>query len=122
MHIFNAINIFNKCIQKKVAAVTPLFKSGYSDKATNYRTISFLSLFSKYLKKLSAINLIGNYFTTVKWGYFELRGYFEHFYIFYFFLFYILDYILKLINISFNLLFYLFVNQKNCLSYPASAT
>ena len=59
---------------------------------------------------------------TVKWGYFEQRGYFEHFYIFCFFLFYILDYILKLINISFNLLLYLFVNQKNCLSYPASAT
>ena len=51
--------IFNKCISKgvfpsklNIAKVTPLHKSGYSNKRTNYRPISLLSPFSKVFEKI----------------------------------------------------------------------
>ena len=35
----------------KLSKVVPIFKSGESDKVTNYMPISVLSLFQKYLEK-----------------------------------------------------------------------
>ena len=62
--------IFNKCISKgvfppklKIAKVTPLHKSGYSYKSTNYRPISILSPFSKVLEKI-IYHRLNNYFIT----------------------------------------------------------
>ena len=62
--------LFNIGVQKeifssklKVAKTTPLFKSDYTYKTSNYRPIFVLSLFSKILEKIFC-NRLNNYFTT----------------------------------------------------------
>ena len=42
----------------KLAKVVPIFKVGESDKVTNYRPISVLSFFQKYLEKKCIIMLL----------------------------------------------------------------
>ena len=61
--------LFNECILKeifpsrlKIAKVTPLFKNGCANNATNYRPISIL-LPSKIFERVIYIRL-NNYFTT----------------------------------------------------------
>ena len=44
----------------KLAKVVPIFKSGESDKAHNYRLISVLSFFSKICEKIM-YNNVGNF-------------------------------------------------------------
>lgn len=63
-------NLFNKCILEgifpsmlKIAKITPLYKGGCTNKATNYRPISILSPFSKIFEKLIYRRLI-KYFET----------------------------------------------------------
>ena len=62
--------LFIKCISKgvfpsklKIAKVTPLYKSGYSYKSTNYRPLSILSPFSKVFEKI-IYHRLNNYFIT----------------------------------------------------------
>ena len=62
--------LFNECILKgiftsrlKIAKVTPLFKNGCANNATNYRSISILSPISKIFEKI-IYNRLYNYFTT----------------------------------------------------------
>ena len=64
------LKLFNECIQKgifpsrlKIAKVTPLFKYGCANNATNYRPISIFSPISKIFEKI-IYNRLNNYFTT----------------------------------------------------------
>ena len=47
-------NIFNKCILR----VVPIFKSGYSNMAPNYRPISPLSVFNKYTREAYSVEIV----------------------------------------------------------------
>ena len=63
--------LFNECNLKgifpsrlKIARVTPLFKNGCANNATNYRPISTLSPISKIFEKI-IYHQLNNYFTTL---------------------------------------------------------